>query len=121
MGLSLLATKNKDKLVQRLTKEAASAIDSYVEADVIEVCEPQEVLPAPHGRSPVLEARLAIGEEVPPLGDSTRVGEVLPVVGERSTVLEAPLVTAKEAQPSSTIEVMPLEINNVAAAANKVS
>ncbi len=159
MGLSLLATKNKDKLVQRLTKEAASAIDSYVEADVIEVCEPQEVLPAPRGRSPVLEARLAAGEEAPPLGDAdvidvcgpqevlpaprgrspvpearlatgeeapplrdnTRVGEALPVVGERSTVLEAALVTSKEAQPSSIIEVAPLEINNVAAAANKVS
>ena len=121
MGLSLLATKNKDKLVQRLTKEAASAIDSYVEADVIEVCEPQEVLPAPRGRSPVLEARLATGEEVPPLGNSTRVGEALPVVSEKSTVHEALLVTAKEVQPSSTIEVAPLEINNVAAAANQVS
>jgi hypothetical protein len=37
MGLTLLASKDKAKLVHKLTKEASKAIDSYADMDVLEV------------------------------------------------------------------------------------
>ncbi len=66
MGLSLLATKNKEKLVQRLTREAANAVDSYVEADVIEVIYSKEVQLVSGERSSVYTAALVTEEKAPP-------------------------------------------------------
>ena len=37
MGLTLLASKDKQKLVSKLTMEASKAIDSYADVDIIEV------------------------------------------------------------------------------------
>lgn len=59
MGLSLLASKDKGKLVARLTQEAANAVDGYVEADALEVEASdlgQEALPYEVGRGLVHEA-----------------------------------------------------------------
>jgi hypothetical protein len=37
MGLTLIASKNKDKLIQKLTREASSAVDSYADLSPLEV------------------------------------------------------------------------------------
>lgn len=37
MGLTLIASKNKDKLIEKLTKEATNALDSYADLSTIEI------------------------------------------------------------------------------------
>ena len=37
MGLSLLATKDKARLVKKLTTDAAQAIDSYAVIDTVQI------------------------------------------------------------------------------------